>query len=131
MMCATVTAGAVAMQIDKCRGIDQEQAKYLYLLVEGNLLDHTFDSWSSFEPPSSVPFNGELSTPSFKSSISSSVRLFFIVNTALLFFCFSTSTAQLYTTIPTTAMTIPMMFLKVSSESNSSHPSIRTQTVFM
>ena len=79
--------------------------------------------------PSSTSFT-PLSPFSSNSCESSSDRLSFPGIILELAF-FSTSTAELYTTMPTTARTTPSMFFRVNSESKSSHPNVKTHTVFM
>lgn len=82
------------------------------------------------DSPSSRSLMGPFSSPSFNKFNSSSVKLCLEWG-KLLVLAFSTSTAQLYITIPATATSIPRIFLKVNSESNKSHPKVKTHTVFM
>lgn len=106
------------------RYVNMKQTAYLRL---PQLCTSTY----CLEPSTTMSFRGVWSTPSFNSLNSSSVKLCFKCDELLAFACFSSSTAQLYITIPAMAITIPMMFLNVSAESNSTQPKVRTHTVFI
>ena len=82
----------------------------------------------ALDTPNSRSFNEQCSVPSLSNFTFCSFIEGMILEEAA---CFSTSTAQLQTTIPITASTIPSMFFSVISKSKSSQPIDRTHTVFM
>lgn len=86
------------------------------------------------DTPNSTSFNRLCSFPSLLSSLVSSPACWLCLTKGWILEAaafFSISTAQLYISIPTTASTIPIMFLNVISTSNSNHPNVSTHRVFM
>ena len=70
----------------------------------------------------------------FKSDASSSLKelgSFTLMVAFLDASALATSTAQLYVIIPMIAISMPIMFFPVNTESKRIHPKVRTQTVFM